>query len=242
MMDFFKEQHDRLMSVKPADVSHENCNICTPTPVGQENSIEGGDMSKSYTEEEFTAAVLEAVTPVKAELDKLRTSQAQVEIDAAITAAVETVEAKVAQLETELDAAKVEAAAIEQKFNDTVVILLAEAEEKAEAELRESKRDERRAAVKAATALADDYIDSKLDRWVAMSDEDFAAIVEDWKAAGVKPAATQDAATAGKEGSGLDAAADTAMNNTRTEGTQDLSDAKLVFGAHLSGTDIRKIF
>lgn len=229
------------MSVKPADVSHENCNICTPTQVGQDNSTEGGDMSKSYTEEEFTAAVLEAVAPVKAELDKLRTSQAQVEIDAAIATAVAAVEAQVADLETQLDAATVRATAAEQKFTDTVVILLAEAEEKAAAELRESKREERRAAVKAATALEDAYIDSKLDRWVAMSDEDFAAQIEDWKALGAKPATAQAPSTASKEDGNLSAAAETAMNNTRTEGTQDLSDAKLVFGAHLSGLDIRKI-
>lgn len=235
-MNFFKEQHDKLLLEKPDGVSHDaaSCNFCTPANlVGHEISTEGGDMT-TYNDEDFTKAVQAAVAPVQAELDRLRASLATSEVETQIAEAVAGVTAELDAAKADLDSAMVRATAAEKERDDIVAYLEAQAQEIAQAAERESKREARRAAVKEASSLTDEYIDANLDRWVAQDDETFEAVLADWKAI-PKSVATEENSEG--EQSQL---RDTAINNTRNEGGK-TSDSKLVFGAMVGGTDIRKI-
>lgn len=245
-MSFFKEQHDKLLLDIPEGVSHDaaSCNFCTPNAnqVGHDISTEGGDMT-TYNDEDFTAAVqvatatavANATAPLQAEIDRLKADQATSEIDSKIAEAKAEVQAELEKVQAELDSAMVKATNAETERDNIVAYLTEEAQRIEAATLRESKRDERRAAVQEASNLPDEYIDANIDRWVAMADEDFEAAVADWK--NVPKAKADDKK---KESGDLSQSKDTAMDGTRNEnGTT--SDAKSVFQAIVAGVDVRKL-
>lgn len=221
-----KEQHDELLKNKPEDVSHDeaSCLFCN-------SAQEGGDM-KTYTEDEFNAAVREAVAPFKAELDQLRTELAQDEIEAKIATAVAEAEEKVGQLQAELDKAELRASDAEKEKSDLIAFLESEARAVAEAAELETKKSARREAIKEVASFSDEYVDANIDRWVSMDEELFTAMLEDWKSV-----STKEQEQASSEG---DLVIETAMKNTRTENTT--VDVKSVLGSVFSGSDVRKIY
>lgn len=227
-----QEQHDQLLLEKPEEANHdtEGCPFCN-LELNIDNSIGGGDM-KTYTEEDFTSAVQEAVAPLQAaadarvselqlEIEELRTTQAQSEIDG-----------QVAEVQADLDKAEVRVAEAERKYDDLVAYLTAEAIAVTEAANLEALRETRREAVKQATALSDEVIDQRLDRWVAMDDESFEAVLEDWKALSAASRETEEASEASE------IPRETAMSNIR-EHTESGSVASEVFGARNAGVDVR---
>jgi hypothetical protein len=233
-----KDLHDFLLEDKPEDANHvaEDCPLCNETANNNtnDNSIGGGDM-KTYTEDEFTAAVTEAVAPLQAaaetkvaelqsEIDELRTTQARSEV-----------EGQIAELQAELDKAEIRVAAAEKAYADLVSYLEAEIAAVEAAALVEARREARRSAVKDAAPFTDDYIDANLDRWVAMEDEAFEAVVEDWKNVSVAAAATHVEAPAAD----VEIPAETAMSNIRNNDHGSV--AADVFGARNRGLDVRSL-
>jgi len=233
-----KDFHDLLLKEKPETADHvaEDCPFCNEDISINHNdySIGGGDM-KTYTEDEFTTAVTEAVAPLQAEaaakvaelqaeIEELRTSQARTEL-----------EGQIADLQADLDKAEIRVAAAEAKHDELVAYLDAEAAAEEQAVLAQARREARREAVKTAAPFADEYIDANLDRWVAMEDEAFEAVIEDWKAVASTARAEEDE-TGDAEAESIP---ETAMSNVRNDHTVNGSVAADVFGARNRGVDVR---
>lgn len=180
-MDSLKETHDKLLAEMPEGQEHDaaNCVMCNETP-STNNPTRGGDMN-TYTEDELTSAVKEALAPVQAELDTLRNSLAEGEVEERISAARAEVEAQVTELQASLDAAEIRATEAERSRDEIVAWLDAEAAAIAEAAELEARKADRKATVSEAGLFSDTHIEANLDRWVAMDDETFAQLVEGWK-------------------------------------------------------------
>jgi len=231
-----KEFHDILLRDKPETADHvaEDCPFCNEAFTSNNNySIGGGDM-KTYNEDEFTTAVTEAVAPLQAaaeikiselqsEIEELRTSQARNEL-----------EGQIAGLQADLDLAEIRVAAAEAKYDELLSYLDAEAAASEQAALAHARREIRREAVKSVAPFADEYVDANLDRWVAMEDEAFEAVLEDWKiVASTTPHSVEDVAE-------VDLIPETAMSNVRNDDhTANGSLAADVFGARNRGVDVR---
>jgi hypothetical protein len=180
-MDSMTEIHDKLLAEKPDDVEHDaaNCAVCNET-TNTTNPSRGGDMN-TYTEDELTSAVKEALAPVQAELDTLRNSLAEGEVEERISAARAEVEAQIAELQASLDAAEIRATEAERTRDEIVAWLDAEAAAVEEAAALEARKEERKSVVSAASLFSEAHIEANLDRWVAMDDETFGQLVEGWK-------------------------------------------------------------
>jgi DNA repair exonuclease SbcCD ATPase subunit len=233
-----KEFHDLLLKEKPETADHiaEDCPFCNADiPINNNDySIGGGDM-KTYTEDEFTAAVTEAVAPLQAaaetkvselqsEIEELRTSQARTELDG-----------QIAELQADLDRAEIRVAAAQATYDELLAYLDAEAAAVEQAALIQVRREARREAVKTAAPFADEYIDANLDRWVAMEDDAFDAVIEDWKAV-ASTARSEEDETGDAEAESIP---ETAMSNVRNDHTVNGSVAADVFGARNRGVDVR---
>ena len=229
-----KTEHDELLAKMPEGASHpdvENCIWCNPNF----NQTPGGDM-KTYSEDEVVAAVAaavtEAVTPLKAELDTLRGEKSQEEVEAKIAAAKAEVEAELTKVQNDLDAAEAAKAAAEEALKNLTDYLEAEAQAVAEAAALEERKTTRREAVKSVASFTDEQLDAKLDRWVAMDDEAFETFVESLKEiASAIPAAGSTLPTA--------VPLSTAMDHTRTPGTT--SAVGDLFGLMRDGVDPRTL-
>lgn len=207
-----KEQHDQLLASKPDDVTHDavDCPFCSEGSLEiseDRTAIEGGDMSKTYTEDELAAAM--------EELASFKASQDAEEVEARIAEAVGAVEAAKAEVESQLDVVTAERDAAKSEF-DALVELLEEAKraEEVAAEMA-AKREERVAQVKEVASFTDEYIAERADKWTAMDDEAFETLVEAIKA-------TKDAKEVKPSGSAT-IPASTAMTATRDEGAGSVS-------------------
>ena len=182
-MSQLKEEHDKLLIEKPEGIDHDvsNCILCnnanTKTTT---NPSRGGDMN-TYTEDELTSAVKEALAPVQIELDTLRSSLAEGEVEERISAARAEVDAQIAELQVSLDAAEIRATEAERAHEELIAWLTAEECAVSEAAALEARKEERRSAVSAAALFSDAHIEANLDRWAGMDDESFVQLVEGWK-------------------------------------------------------------
>lgn len=143
----------------------------------------GGDMDKTYTEDELQAAVAAAVKPLQAQFDELK---AQADADAVATKItdLETAHAEaIAQLQQKLDEAIIGETAAKAESDKFVAWLKGEKEAAEEAAIREARTDERISKVKEVANFSDEFVAENTERWVAMADEDFDAVVEGYKAA-----------------------------------------------------------
>lgn len=234
-----KEQHDQMLASIPDGAEHDaiECPFCEAEQVPSiESAIEGGDMSKTYTEDELAAAVAEAVRPVQEELASFKASQEAEEVEARISAARSEVEAAKAEVETQLDVVTAERDALKAEHDELVAYLQSETERlEAEAAFA-AKRDERIAQVKEVASFTDEYVAERADKWTAMDDEAFASLVEAIKT-------TQETAGKKDEGSGS-IPASTAMTATRdgSDGQPSLKDVRRdVMGLNLRGIDPRTV-
>lgn len=141
---------------------------------------------KTYTEDELAAAIAkaigEATAPLQTKLAELENSQQKSEMDAAIEAAKAEAQKAIDDLQAKLDAATIEATAA-KTAKEELDSFWADAIAKAENEkAMEARRDERLSAVKEFGGFDEKYIEDNADRFVAMSDDDFTARLEEWKA------------------------------------------------------------
>lgn len=239
-LEDLKAEHDRLLASKPEGLEHDaiECEFCEPelaTKTGTAtNSAKGGDMS-TYTEDELQAAIAAAVKPVQDELASFKASQEAEEVEARIAEAKAEAEEAKAEVEKQLDTVTLERDEAVKAKTELEEYLAEEAKKVEEAAAFAAKRDERVAQVKEVASFSDEHIEASADRWTAMADEDFAGLLEDWKAVAAK-----------KEESGTTTTipAATAMTATRDDGGSAPSVADVrreVMGLRSQGVDTRTI-
>lgn len=189
-------------------------------------------MSKTYTEDELTAAVNEAVAPVK-EAAASELAELKVELDELRAAkAADEIQDEVATIQAQLDKTELRASEAEARVTEILGYFEGLAAEAEAAAALEAAKAERLTAISEAASFSDEYVASNIDRWVALSEEDFAALLEDWKA-------VQAASKASLENAELsEIPQETAMSHTRTEDGP-ASAAPSVWKAARRGTDIR---
>jgi hypothetical protein len=227
-----REQHDLLLEQIPEGAIHdtEGCPFCSPDLSA--NSDGGGDM-KTYTEDEFTTAVQEAVAPIQAAAEA-KVNELQSELDGLkVTQAKGEAEGRIAELQVELDKAEINLTNANAKYDELVAYLESVEAAKVEAAAQEALRETRAAALAESTPLAQERIAEIVDRFIAMDDESFAALVEDYKT--VSSASTKET-----EETSVDIPRETAMSNVRDENSSSKGYAS-VFAARNTGNDIRYI-
>lgn len=192
--------------------------------------------SKEYTEDEVKAAVAvavaEATASLKAELDAVKVSEEAAATDAKIAEAVATKDAEIAELQGKLDTVTLEVAEAKKSYEELVEFLTAEAQAEAAAAAEEAKRESRLEAVKE-FAFTEDQVAERLDRWVAMEDDSFAALLDDWKAVATKKTETPKGDTV--------LPAETAMTASRETETSAPTARREVLGLRFRGIDARKL-
>lgn len=162
-----------LSNIKPDTVPDESASVSHPM---------GGDMDKTYTEDEFNAKLTELET-LRAELDTLKAQADADAVDAQITELKAAHVVEVAEIQQKLDEAVIAANVATEERDKFVAWLEGEVAAKAEADLRASRTEERVNQVKEVANFSDEFVAENTERWVAMSDEDFEATVSGFKAA-----------------------------------------------------------
>lgn len=141
---------------------------------------------KTYTEDDLKAAVAAAIEPLAAKVRELEAKDAEAETEAKIAEAVAALTEEVAEAKKALDIATAEAEKAKNELADITSFLEAEKTEAEAQAAAAERRSERVDEVKANADYKDEYIEAQADRWASMSDEEFAGLIEDLKAAGVK--------------------------------------------------------
>jgi hypothetical protein len=183
MNSSLKGLHDRLLAEKPDGAQHDptSCPLCAMDEGGQ-----AGDDMKTYSEEEFTAAVEAATADVRKSLDdriaELEASAQTTEVEQAKAALRASYEPRLAELQRQLDSAVLEAANAGAERDAIKTWLEDEAVAAKEAETAEARKDQRLAKVREVANFPQEYLDGQADRIAAMSDEDFEAACESWAA------------------------------------------------------------
>jgi DNA repair exonuclease SbcCD ATPase subunit len=179
-----KVLHDQLLAAKPEEAQHEEatCPFCAAGADATHDTNSGGSMPESFTQAELDAAVAAASADLQKRLEELGAQVRDTEVGQAVAEAVAAKETEVSELQNKLDAAEAARTAAENKLSETEKYwaeTIAAAEDAAQVAAR---RDERVAEAKKAGVLADAYVDENADRFAAMSDEDFTARLDEWKA------------------------------------------------------------
>lgn len=184
------------------------------------------------TQEEFDA-LLAQVEELKGKVAELSTASVESQIDAKVAAATAELESKVTDLQTQLDASVLEAQAAKDEKESTLAFLAGvEAEATAAAELAQRK-ETRITQVKEVASFPDEYLEANADRFAAMSDEAFAAALEDWKTVAPKKSET---ANGKKE----EVPSVTAMTASRTT-TETVNPLREVMDLRFQGVDVRTV-
>lgn len=209
-----KEMHDRMVAQIPDGATHnpDTCTLC------MESASTGDDMpDKTFTEAEHQAAlalaVAEAVKPLQDQITELNASQETAEVEAKITEATRELTEKLAAAEAERDTAVIERQNAADELANVTSYLEGVASEEAAKAAAEAVRDERIAKVADVAAFEEDYVEKNAERWAAMDEESFDALLDDYKAAGAKPATAAGESTMPK-GTALQAARETAGSAT----------------------------
>lgn len=186
MSTALKAIHDNLLAGQPEGASHDvtDCPFCTPgvaEVASASTDSEGSVSDKTYTQEEHDALASQ-VASLEATVAEMTKAAGASEIEARIADVEAKAKADVADAQGKLDTAVLEAQAAKDELANVNAFLAAEVASATEAAEIEARRETRIAAVKEFASFPDAYLDEHADRFVAMSDEDFAAALDDWKA------------------------------------------------------------
>lgn len=207
--------HDRLLTEMPEGAVHDEdaCPLCAMSlEDGGADDSKGGSMSdKTFTEVELQAAVDKAVADATAAMQaKLAELEGNQALETAVATAKAELEAQVADLQTKLDAAVAEATQAKEAKEALETAVQAEKDEAAAAAEIAARIEDRTAKVKEIGCFPDEYLTANAERFAAMSEEDFTARLDEWKAIGKKeeiPAKTAfKAAREGSAGGGTESA------------------------------------
>lgn len=237
MSTTLKDLHDFMLEGKPEGASHDasECPFCAEAEVASATSNGGNVSDKTYTEEQYTE-LLTQVAGLEAKVAELTASTEKSELDTRIAEAKAELETQVTDLQSKLDAAMAESGAHKENFDQLVAYLEAQVQSAEEAAALEQRKTERVDAVKEVASFSEEYLEANAERFAAMSDEAFAAAIEDWKA--VREAASAKP-TSDKEKAGLPAA--TAMTAAR-ESTTEPNALNEVLSLRFQGVDARTVF
>lgn len=232
MYEELRKQHDELLTQKPENAVHneEDCVFCSKDSEG------GGDM-KTYTEDEFNKAVAAAVAPVQAELDTIKSSMAEGEVEDRVAEIQAEADSKVSEAEGKLDQAVASQKVAEKTLEDALAYLEDVAKEAEKAAELEALRASRRQAIEDLDLYDEAFIDSKIDFWAGLSDDDFAALVDSIKV-------TVEKASEKTVKEGQESASSSVLDSTRDDvasaaSKDDLGD---ILGARNAGFDIHSIY
>lgn len=232
-----KELHDWLLTQKPETSDHDvaACVICNPgaAPSAQDNpaDAEGGSVSDTYTEEELAAKVAEATAALEAKVKALETAQVTTEVEAKLAEAKAEADAKIAELQTQLDVAVAATDAAKTEKDALVAYLEAEVQAAAEAAAKAARRDERLAKIKEAASYSEERLEANADRWAAMDEDAFEALLAD----------LNDVAAKKTEPGSTDIPSTTAMTAGQTTTTGSSNVLKEVLNFRRDGVDPRTL-
>lgn len=200
-----QEVHDRLVAARPEGVScPEDCPFCS----GEYASLlEGGNnvSEKTYSDTEIealvSAAVTKATAEVQAELDAYKAGEEsaqmtaqmdafKAETQAAIDAAKAEAEAQINDLTAKLDAAVVDAEQAKTQRDEITAWLDAEAAKVVEEAEKATLRAQRIGQVAEVVTFPEDYVAERAEKWASLDDEQFEALLADYKALGEKTTKT----------------------------------------------------
>jgi hypothetical protein len=168
----------------------------------------------TYTDEEMKAAtdaaVVKATSALQAKVAELEKAAETSQTEAQIAAARTELQAQLDEATAKLDAAVLEAQGEKAKREEIETWLSEEAAKAEQAKLITARRDDRLTRVKEVASFPDDYLEKNVDRFAAMSDEDFAARLEEWREIAAKAGTpvggggipSQTSLTASRDGSG----------------------------------------
>lgn len=182
-----KEVHDELMKQMPSGAEHdaESCPICAHPGEGRSDDdslTRGGDMSTTYTKEDIDSAVAEAVKPLQDRIRELETASEQSELQARFDQEKAELEEKVRDLQTQLDSAVLTAEEAKSAYQGLLDFLAEEVAREEAAREVEARKESRLAVVSEVAKFPEEYVKANADRWAELSDEEFEAVVNDWKA------------------------------------------------------------
>lgn len=174
--------HDKLLAQKPDGAEHDE----TTCPICSSDETEEHMSDKTFTEDEVAAKVAEATASLEDRIAELEATLEDSEVAEKIKEATAPLNEKIAELEADLDKATLRAEEAEKTVEETEKYWKdLETQEAVKAE-REARKADRVEKVKEVASFSDDYIEQRADAWAELSDEDFAAVLEDWKAIATK--------------------------------------------------------
>lgn len=226
-MNALQALHDMFMAKMPEGASHEadDCPVCK----GELADDKGGSVT-TYTEEEvqeLRTQISGLEAQVREYADSNRESEFQTKIDEAKT----ELETKVAELQSQLDTTVLEAETAKTERENLLAWLEEQRISAEEAAAIAARRDERISKVREVASFPDEHVEKNADRWAQLSDEDFEAALEDWRAVSAKKSEglpTASALTASREG-------DNSNNNESSSVMRDVMRMRFV------GVDPRKL-
>ncbi len=186
-----EELHDLLLASKPEGAIHEKdkCPICA-------SGVSTASQEENVDEAKFTQEQLDAL--VSAAVEKA-TDEATADSDAETLRLNEQLK----QAEEKAEAAETQVSELETSISDQVeAIRLAEL------------ADTRAELVKTAVNFSDEQIEARKESWSKKTDEEFDALVEDYKAAAEAATAKSEENEEGKPKSKFDGTRITAGDNT----------------------------
>lgn len=179
--------HNELLQQMPAGATHsaDECPLCNGSFVGDQAS-EGGVMS-TYTEEQLSTAITDAVAPLQARIRELEASQEQATFEVKVAEATEPLEVRISEMQAQLDASVLEAEAAKNEYTSLVTYLEGVKAQEDEKAVFEVTREQRLAQVRENASFPEAHIEANADRWARMDEELFLASLEDWKLISAKP-------------------------------------------------------
>jgi uncharacterized coiled-coil protein SlyX len=225
--------HDRLLEVMPQGAEHKegDCPICSVT-AAETIRTQGGVMPEQFTQSDMDAAVAAATGPLQQRLAELEAQAQESEVGKAVAQAVGERETQIADLQTQLDTATAARTAAETKLAETEKYWVDTIAAHEEAVTMAARKEQRVGQATELGVFDAKYIEANADRFAAMSDEDFAARIDEWKliAASAKP------------GEGKTPPATTAMVASRTEtGTDTASKLSRLAELRARNVDLRTL-
>ena len=179
-----KDLHDTLLAAMPEGAQHDptSCVLCAAEDEHHHtDTTSGGLMPETYTQDDLDAAVSAGKVDLQKRLDELEAQAQQSEVGKAVADAVAERETRIGELQNQLDAAQAAKTAAESSVVETTkfwdeAILAHELEVQLAA-----RRDERVAKAKESGIFDEEYILANADRFAAMSDDDFASRIDEWR-------------------------------------------------------------
>ncbi len=184
----FQEIHDEWLAQKPEGALHtpDSCPFCVESPT---NGLEEG---KQVADESVAALQSkdEEIVKLSAQVADLLAQANESAVEAKIAEARAEGETKVAELQAALDTAVLEAEKAKSDHAELVAMLETAAKEAEEAAGRDARWAGRLEQVKeSASWFTDEQVAERQERWTAMSDDEFASLITDFKVAtAAKPA------------------------------------------------------